>query len=34
MGPSMENEQLMLKRRELPGDFQGRIFKDCEEKDV
>ena len=34
MGPSMENEQLMLKRWELPGDFQGRIFKDCEGKDV
>ena len=34
MGPSMENEQLMLKRWELPGDFQGRSFKDCEGKDV
>ena len=27
MGPSKENEQLMLKRPELPEGFQGRVFK-------
>ena len=26
--PSKENEQLMLKRSELPDGFQGRVFKD------
>ena len=27
VGPSKENGQLMLKRSELPGGFQGRVFK-------
>jgi len=27
-GPSRQNRHLMLKRPELPGGFQGRVFKD------
>ena len=29
---SLKNRQLVLKRAELPSDFQGRVFKDRSEK--